>query len=339
MYSSAQAHAHGKPLLRDVSVARVVLNMSLRSAATTSRLATVGNRIDKSKCVRLVCQINEWLSDNPEAVERVWDMLDTGVIWGLMQSKARTLPNSCIRVGLISKTMKMQLLKKNKELTVEVCKAMRSGDSKVFEKIFIAKYQLPNQYAIRGGVLVDSFKRFLEVQEEVVGGATDKLKWSDGGKVDWYQSGVFKFCKKGNNGVGFEVLHEAAEFEETCAIMHVASQVVVSLETLGLGKITSSHVILDNWDMQKATVSNGKRQRTQLWDDFKDDKWFDFDRRITGIFGNDTWRENFGETMANKRKESQKVASEAQVEAFSTQREAKSFGETTTPIKKRKRIT
>ena len=222
---------------------------------------------------------------------------------------------------------------------VEVCKAMRSGDSKVFENIFIAKYQLPSQYAIRGGVLVDSFKRFLEVQEEVAGGAMDRLKWSDGGKVDWYQSGVFKFCKKGNNGVGFEVLHEAAKLEETCAIVHVASQAAVSLETLGLGKIASSHVILDSWDMQKATVSNGKRQRTQLWDDFKDDKWFDFDRRITGAFGNDTWRENFGETMANKRRESQKVASEAQVEAFSTQREAKSFGETTTPVKKRKRIT
>ena len=121
--------------------------------------------------------------------------------------------------------------------------------------------------------------------------------------------------------------------------MHVASQVVVSLETLGLGKITANHVILDNWDMQKATVSNGKRQRTQLWDDFKDDKWFEFDRRISGIYGNETWRENFGEHMANKRKECQKVASEAQVEAFSTQREAKSFGETTTPMKKRRRIT
>ena len=98
-------------------------------------------------------------------------------------------------------------------------------------------------------------------------------------------------------------------------------------------------MILENWDMQKATVSNGKRQRTALWDDFKDDKWFEFDRRISGIYGNQTWRENFGEHMAEKRRESQKVASEAQVEAFSTQREARFFGETTTPMKKRRRIT
>ena len=216
---------------------------------------------------------------------------------------------------------------------------MRTADSKVFEKMLIMKYQQPKQYAIRGGVLVDSFKRFLVVQEEVVGGAMDKLKWGVRGKVDWYQSGVFKFCKKGHNGAGYEGLSDSANFQDACAIVHVASQVVVSLETLGLGKITANHVILDNWDMQKATVSNGKRQRTQLWDDFKDDKWFEFDRRISGIYGNETWRENFGEHMANKRKECQKVASEAQVEAFSTQREAKSFGETTTPMKKRKRIT
>ncbi len=87
--------------------------------------------------------------------------------------------------------------------------------------------------------------------------------------------------------------------------------------------------------MQKAPVSSGKRQRTQLWGDLKDDKWFEFDRRISGIYGNETWRENFGAHMASKRKGCQKVAREGQVVAFSTQREAK----TTTPMKKRKRIT
>ncbi len=99
------------------------------------------------------------------------------------------------------------LILKKKELTVEVCKALRTADSKVFENMFIVKYQLPKQYASRGGVLVDSFKRFLEVQEEDVGCAMEGLKWGVNGKVDWYQSGVFKFCKKGN-GAGYDVLSD-----------------------------------------------------------------------------------------------------------------------------------
>ena len=86
--------------------------MSLKSAATTSRPATIGSRIDKSKCVRLVVPITEWPIENPDAVQRVWDMPDTVVIWRLMQTSLRSIPASWSRVGLISKTMKMQLLLK-----------------------------------------------------------------------------------------------------------------------------------------------------------------------------------------------------------------------------------
>ena len=57
---------------------------------------------------------------------------------------------------------------------------MRRADSKVFEKMVTLKYQLPKQYAIRGGMGIDVFKRFMDVQEDVMGSNMAKLTWSGG---------------------------------------------------------------------------------------------------------------------------------------------------------------
>ena len=55
------------------------------------------------------------------------------------------------------------------------------------------------------------------------------------GFVDGYQSGVFQFCKKITGSVGFGCLSSSAQLGDACGVVHVASQAVVSLDTLGLG--------------------------------------------------------------------------------------------------------
>ena len=129
---------------------------------------------------------------------------------------------------------------------------------------------------------------------------------------------------------------DPSEFYLANCVLHRYAKVFVRFEELGLGKITFEWTIGSNWNESEAFLSNGKRMRVVIHEDLPASPFFDnIDKRTSDLYGDNSWENNFGSDMHEKRKHAAKEAAEKKDAAIKAEKEDLLAG-VVTPTKRRR---
>jgi hypothetical protein len=175
-----------------------IMSKLLDNGSMTLRMSMVGQTLTRSSAQRAKVNVLEFLSSNPELYEKLWELMDTDLIWGLLASKSeKKLPGGCVRISLIPKAIKMQIVRHlGLMITRQQWCLMKKKDRNVVDKLIQFATQLEKEYPIRGGSTVQSIKEFFLGYSKVVQSGLDKLDIDDQGSIDWQNGGVYAFAKK-----------------------------------------------------------------------------------------------------------------------------------------------
>lgn len=307
--------------------------MALGSNANMCRLATVGSNMDKGKVKRLRSSIDEWLDDHPDACERVWDVLDTGIIYNFDIGSKRRLPKGCTSIGLLSHNYLLNLLRSSATFDKDKLRLMKAVDPKVLNKMRSLKYNLPPAFEMKGGIEVAIADKFFEARASSLGDRLLGFVIGAEGAIDWYRNGVYAFCFEEENDV---LIFDEVDFVKATHVMHKPSKQVVSLLQLGVAQVGPTWTIAQNWKEDGAHVYNGKSLKADLFAelDTKTD-FFKYDAKILALLGNNAWKQSFGKDMVAARKTSIAEAQKAKVAAKEALEKAQEF---VAVLGKRKRV-
>ena len=56
----------------------------VQSTANCHRLASVGAQLEKNKVQQVRANVMAWINDNPSIVARLWELMETEMIWELL---------------------------------------------------------------------------------------------------------------------------------------------------------------------------------------------------------------------------------------------------------------
>jgi hypothetical protein len=284
------------------------MSKSLESTAMCSRLASVGSVLDKSAIFVYKANIESWLKDNPSIMPRLWQMMETELIWELMgDGEGKHLPKSCVRMGQISATVKKCLIQRGMAAPLGrlYIGHMKQRDPKVIDKLFTMKYQYSIKYALKAALKFSDLFKIMDTRDKILGSRLQHVIFEQSGTINWERSGVYVYVCVPEEGEP-EILEPGAVSRGT-HVMHRASKAMVSLATLGLTSITNDYTFLENHDETMAHLSNGLRTKTLLWPDFEKLASFKYDLRFAGEWGSVSWKGLCGEEIAHHRAEA-KVA-------------------------------
>lgn len=230
------------------------------------------------------------------------------------------------------------LARANPTLTINVLKAAKLKDNKVKDKLLLFGMCSMNSEALRGGMSENDFVSGCEHRMEVCGSRLKDLNVAANRTIDWSVCGcgVYVFAKVASSSTQgdreqFEVTHDADK-ESATHVLHRFARKAVSLETLGVPKINRTWTIEQISDETVAQLSSGKRFRVDLWDDFKDEAYFDYKARVYKKFPNSPFLVYFGPDARKKAKEDREAVQEA---ASNAKRVAK----VAAPARRRRRLT
>ena len=283
----------------------------LESSAMIGRMHQVGKALDKSAINITKAKINEWLDDNEDVCERLFQLMENGLAREMLFTCGHKLPRSCTRFGLISAAIKQQHLKRrNSDLNTMRLKTMKKVDPKIVEKLFGFDLNAGKMYPMKGGMGLDEFKELTTARLDVIGPRLPKLTIEDDGAINWLKNGVYAFAKVGEDGA--KTFLDASELEQTTHIVHKPSGFKLLLEKFDMQKIGVGWSLVENWDENKAVAYNGKRLRVELLTEFKthNPAWFDYDTRLKAHESGESYFANFGEDMAKSRMEERATAKE-----------------------------
>ncbi len=180
------------------------MSKRLDNGSMTLRMSVVGQTLTRSAAQRAKVNVLEFLSSNPELYEKLWELMDTDLIWGLLASSSeKKLPGGCVRVSLIPKATKMQIVRHlGLMITRQQWSLMKKKDRNVVDKLIHFSTQLENDYPIKGGSTIQSIKEFFLGYSKVVQSGLEKPDIDDQGIIDWQTGGVYAFAKEGKKKLG-----------------------------------------------------------------------------------------------------------------------------------------
>lgn len=282
---------------------------SLQSTAMCSKLAAVGTQLDKNNNTILKGNIDGWLKDNPSIMPRLWQLMETELVWELMGDVGtKHLPKSCTRVSLLSHTMEKCLV--NRGLTPcmsrELIKLMKLKDPKIVSKLFTLKYQFPKtpSYPLKAALTYEELFSVADTRDQVLGKRMANVEIGTDGSVDLDTSGVYGYAKLDEDGKG--VLLPKTSSKEATHIMHKFAKILVSISDLGLPAVDESYFFIDNHDETITHLCNGRRMRIELWTDFKDNAYFKYESKFATLWGNDGWKALCGSEVGVNREKAKK---------------------------------
>ena len=307
----------------------MAMSKRLESPALLARLHTVAGVLSSTQAKTTRAKIDQWLDDHEELLDPLWNLMESNLLVELVtRDGEKKLPKSCTRFGLIPDTERRELiLKGNPSITSRVLKLAVQVDPKIKQKFIQLDLGLTGAEALKGGISHSSFLAATAQRREVLGGRLKSVEVGNDGKVDWQTCGIYLFAKKSvlheddDSMVGeaqFKLLHNADKDAATHVYHRFAKQ-AISLEQLGLGKVNAEWHFTKNWAEKEAQLSNGKRLRVDLWEDFKTMDGFLYDAMHKEKFPNNAWFANFGEEAKRRRMKDIELAQEAAAAA----REAK----------------
>ena len=264
------------------------MSKSVESTASCQRLARIGNTLDRADDANTRANIVSWISDNPKILGRLWQLMETELIWELMGNvNEKHLPRSCTRISLLSATLEKVLINRNLPVsfTRQLIKLMKTKDSKVMDKMFAFKFQFDKKYPMKSGPAYKNLFDITDHRNTVLGKRLDRVVVGLDGSVDFGKYGNYGFALLRDGETQYEPLEDKASFHTATRILHRSSNFGVALDALGCPTPTDTFIFIDNHDEQKTQVSNGLRMRIALWDDFKANPYFDYDKRFAAAWG------------------------------------------------------
>lgn len=314
------------------------------------RLATVGKTLDDSTKATTRQRIEAWLDTNMECHEKLLKLMESGMVLELVTGKQEAnLPRSCTKLNLLADHLLTKVLgKSNPLLTFAMLRDLKKADPKAKDKLRMFALSLDPNFPMKGYMAVADFKLAWANRAEILGNRLSDLKLPDEAAanktIDWQANGCYSWGKpSGSETPGGKkwILLGAANIQNATHIVHVKSQVGLSLERLEIPKVDSRWSINFNWNEKEATISNGGRFFVSLWPDFKEDKYFAYDERLKARFPDTPFSKLWGKEAADETKAQRRAAQEAVQEAVEATKQAGyvHIAEAMVPAKKRRRVT
>ena len=213
-------------------------------------------------------------------------------------------------------------------------KALKTHDPNYVNTLFTYKYQLARKTPLKIGMKISQLRSILDAVADAQGNRHLDLQHGVAGSrvLDLKRVRCFGFVK--HDGVKyFEV--EDADKEQTTHVQHFVSKCVVSVEDLGLAKITATMQIQKNHSDFEAFLHNGKRNMGEFYNEFSDDLFFkNRDAKISARLSFD-WMDILGDKVEEKKKELKAALDEKATEFADAEEKAMEYG--AAPAKKSRR--
>ena len=309
--------------------------VAVQSTANCHRLASVGAQLEKNKIQQVKANVISWINENNSIIPRLWELMETEMIWELLSdSTDKHLPKCCVKVGSLSATHEKFLVNRGMEVayTRELIKNMRAQDPKVMQKLFKMKFQWTNGYALKAALPFKDLFMIADARDKALGNRLSGVEVDSEGAIDWNVSGVYAFANIQDGK--FVVLQDS--YEDATHVYHKFADVGIKLSDLGCPTPDNNYEFLDNHDETIAQISDGKRMRIALFDDFKDNKFFDYENRFTEAWGSKTWRALCGEGVKESRDQAKSAIAAKEMEVQELR--VKVAKEGVAPVAKRRRL-
>ena len=246
-------------------------------------MAAVGRVLDQSTIKETKAKIAAWLDEHESCCVRLLQLMEAGLVHQMLDKHCdKTLPRSCIRIGLVAQTIKSQSLRKAQDTqTTDLLKIAKAKDANIEDKLFYMHSGWETATPMKGGPLQNDFTDFWLEQGAVLGNRLRRVVVASDGTIDWSRYGVYFLAKVYQTYEGLPDMQElpASECHEATHVVHRYSEVAVTLKALGLEGTTASWSIIDNWHEQRAALSNGMRIKVAVWHDIKEHSFFNYAER------------------------------------------------------------
>lgn len=161
------------------------------------------------------------------------------------------------------------------------------------------------------------------------------------GSIDWNVHGAYCFAtvrRVAETDTGIYEALVAGDVRQATHVVHKASKVKVPLEALGISKVEDGWNFMNNLNEEAAMITNGKRLRISLWDDFKENAFFKYDDRMKAAFPDTNWMRFMGDQVKKDRQADTKAAMDAMEVAQQACKRAGLATAVPTPVKKRRTV-
>ena len=279
-----------------------------------------------------------WINDNPSIVARLWELMETEMIWELLSdSTDKHLPKCCVKIGSLSATHEKLLVNRGMDVAYsrELVKNMRASDSKAMQKLFKMKFQWCPGYALKAGLPFSDLFKIADVRNIILGKRLQHVVVDENGTIDWNMFGIYAFAYAKDDR--YVILSDPDTYADATHVYHKFAQIAVSLQDLGCPTPDADYQFLDNHDETITQVSNGKRMRIALFDDFKTDAFFDYEKRFAKAWGSMTWRALCGDGVKECREQAKSAIAEKETEIQKIRAKASKEG-VAPPVAKRRRL-
>eukprot|EP00933_Yihiella_yeosuensis_P006057 TRINITY_DN110702_c0_g1_i1.p1 TRINITY_DN110702_c0_g1~~TRINITY_DN110702_c0_g1_i1.p1 ORF type:complete len:336 (+),score=79.72 TRINITY_DN110702_c0_g1_i1:66-1010(+) len=312
------------------------MSKRLQSTATCSKMAAVGATLDKSKVMMLKSKVVAWLSDNTSVLERLWDLMESELIFELLGAGEKHLPKDCTTISKLTASMQKIMINRGlqKPFTKDLLKSMKELDAKIVDKLFTFKFAFPRTYPLMAALSFVDLWRIVDIRDEVLGKRLSSLHVEADGSVDWGRQGIYCFAKLGGDGAFSQVL-DPSEFKAASHVLHKPSGKAVSLTQLECPVPSEDYTFLENWDEQAAMISNGKRLKLSLFEEFQQQQSFDYEARFSHKWGDNSWKTLCGWELKKVAAETKKAILEGEAKVQELRDQARAAG-TPTPLKRRR---
>ena len=309
---------------------------TVQSTANCHRLASVGAQLEKNKVQQVKVNVIAWINENPSIVPRLWELMETEMIWELLSdSTDKHLPKCCVKVGSLSATHERLLV--NRGLSVafsrEVIKNMRTKDTKAMQKLFKMKFQWAPTYALKASLPFSDLFQIADTRNRVLGDRLSAIEVDDDGEINWDKVGIYAFAYI-NDKTEYVILEDS--YGEATHVYHKFAKVGVALKDMGCPTPNGSFTFIDNHDETITQISNGKRMRISLFDDFKANAYFDYEKRMTDEWKGTSWRSLCGDGLKESRDEAKTAIAQKETEIRDLRAQASREG--VAPVAKRRRL-
>lgn len=281
-----------------------------------NRLATISGTLEKTSAASTRQRIDAWLTENEECHDKLLKMMEAGLITEMVTGKKDShLPRSCTKLNLVSDQVLSRALEKaNPLLNHGTLRMAKRKDGKVKEKLRYVALLLEGNTAIKGSMPMSDWATCWSHRMEITGQRLANLKIETSGDIDWYTYGCYNFAKAVSGGSGAAARWEKltlARQEEATHILHVFGNVAVELAVFEVGGMLGKLKIEHNWSETESFLSSGGRTKVSLWTDFKDNSWFQYDRRLDEKYPDSPFLKAFGKVAAQATKDERRAAQDA----------------------------
>lgn len=317
----------------------------LQSNAMCNRLATISGTLEKTSAASTRQRIDAWLTENEECHDKLLKMMEAGLITEMVTGKKDShLPRSCTKLNLVSDQVLSRALEKaNPLLNYATLRMAKKKDDKVKDKLRLSALVLPGATAIKGYMSMADWATCWSHRMEITGQRLSNLKIETTGEIDWYAYGCFNFARAARPpAAGAPTQWERLRLEqqnEATHIVHVFSKVAVDIQVFEVGGMLGKLTIEQNWSETDAFLSSGGRTKVSLWADFKENAWFQYERRLEQKFPDSPYLKVFGQVAAQTTKDERRAAQIAAQAATQAVKQAgmSNITEAIVPNKKRRR--